>query len=139
MHRQSMLQTARELVSRYWSLYRDRSRSRSELAFMSSGDIELYAADCGLTPGQFSDMLKRGPHVADELLDLIKALNIDEAGLKAANRGTFNDMKLICAECRRKSECRKSLRNGAAAMDYGTFCNNAELLWEARNRSKTTA
>ena len=132
MQHQSLMQTARELVSKYWDLHKDRAESRRELSRMSRCDIETLAADCGLAPGQFSDMLKRGSHAADELLELMKVLDIEEASLKAVNRGTFNDMKMVCAACDRKSECRRSLRNGAAARDYGTFCNNAELLREAR-------
>lgn len=139
MQDQSLMQTARELMSKYWGLYKDQAEGRRELSFMSRYDIETLAADCGLTPGQFSDMLKRGPHAADELLELMKALDINEASLKAADRGTFNDMKMICAECGCKPECRRSLRRGTAAQDYGTFCNNAELLWEAKRKIQPLA
>ena len=128
----SLLQTARHFVSRYWDLYRDRAESRNELAYMTPGDIEVLAADCGLSPSQFRDMMKRGPRAADELLELMKVLDIDEARRKAVNRGALNDMKLICAECGRKSECRGSLRRGTASREYRTFCNNSELLDDAR-------
>ena len=135
----SLLQTARDTVSKYLALRRDRVESRKELAWMTSTDIEMLAADCGLSPGQFKSMMRRGPHAADELAELMKALDIDEARLKAVSRGSFNDMMVICAECGRKSECRRSIRKGTAAQDYGSFCNNAELLWEANNKSLPTA
>lgn len=134
-----LLQSAREFVAKYWSDVRDRAESRNELAYMSSHDIELLANDCGLTPGQFTTMMKRGPHAADELAELMKALGIDEAKLKAVSRSNFNDMKLICAGCGRKSECRRSLRKGTAAQDYGNFCDNAELLFEAKTKALATA
>lgn len=139
MQDRSLLQTARDIVAKYWGNFRDRAESRNELASMSSDDIDLLAADCGLTPAQLKSMMQRGPHAADELAELIKALDIDEARLKAANRRNFNDMKLTCAECGRKSECRRSLRNGTAAQDYGSFCDNAELLGEAKNKTLPTA
>jgi len=104
---------------------------------MSRDDIEVLAADCGLSPSQFRDMMKRGPRAADELLELMKVLDIDEARLKAVNRGALNNMKLICAECGRKSECRGSLRRGTASRAYRTFCSNSELLDDARRLRPT--
>src|SRR5690349_3130932 len=99
MQDRSLIQTAREFVAKYWGLHKDRAESRRELSRMSRCDVETLAADCGLAPGQFSDMLKRGPHAADELLELMKALEIDEASLKAVNRDTFSEMKMVCAAC----------------------------------------
>lgn len=135
MQNQSLMQSARDVVSRCWNSYRDRAESRNELAYMSVSDIELLAADCGLSPGQFRDMLARGPHAADELLQLMKELALDEATVKSIDRGAFNDMKLVCAECGRKSICRKSLKKGTAANDHPAFCNNAELLADMKSRS----
>lgn len=139
MQDQSLIQTAREFVSKCWGLHKDRAESRRELSRMSQCDIETLAADCGLAPGQFRDMLKRGPHAADELLELMTVLEIDEASLKAANRGTFNDMKAVCAACDHKPECRRSLRKGAAAQDYSMFCGNAELLRQAKREIQPAA
>src|SRR5688572_28545196 len=65
MQNQSLMQSARDVVSRYWNNYRDRAESRKELAHMSTSDIEMLAVDCGLSPGQLRDMLARGPHAAD--------------------------------------------------------------------------
>lgn len=135
MQNQSLMQSARDVVSRYWNNYRDRAESRKELAHMSTSDIEMLAVDCGLSPGQLRDMLARGPHAADELLQLMKELALDESSVKSIGRGAFNDMKLICAECGRKSICRKSLRRGTAANDHPAFCNNAELLADMKSRS----
>jgi len=130
MYDQSILGDIREFVSRRWQLYRDQAESRKELAYLSPDDIDTLAADCGLSASQFSDMLKRGPHAADELLEVMKALGIDQSRLKLSDKTSFNDMRLICAQCHRKSICRRSLKNGTAAQDYGSFCDNAESLWE---------
>jgi hypothetical protein len=135
MQSQSLMQTARDVFSRYWSNYRDRSESRNELAYLSACDLEMLAADCGLSAGQLRDMLKRGPHAADELLQLMKELALDEADLKSIDRGAFNDMKRICAECGRKTICRKSLKKGTAVSDHPAFCNNTELLADMKSRS----
>lgn len=132
MQNHTFLDGARAIFARYWGLYRDRAISRNELAYMSEWDIELLARDCGISPGQFKDMMRRGPHAADELAELMQVLGIDEASLKSVNPGTFNDMKLICAECWHKSDCRRSLKKGTAGQDYVNFCNNADLLVAAR-------
>lgn len=135
MQNQTLMQAARGIVSRYWNDYRDRAESRKELAGMSASDIEMFAADCGLSSVQFLNMLARGPHAADELLQLMKELALDEASVKSIDRGEFNDLKRICAECGRKPICRNSLRKGTAAADHPAFCSNAELLAEMKSRS----
>lgn len=132
MQSQSKFQSARDFVSKHWGLYRDRAETRRELASMSHADIEIYAADCGLSAGQFRDLMRRGSHTADELLEVMKALGIDEARLKAVKPGALRDMKVICAECGYKSDCRASLRKGTVARDYAKFCENAEILDHAK-------
>jgi hypothetical protein len=131
MYSQPILDNVREFVLRRWELYHDQAASRKELAYLSPIDIEMLAADCGLSPGQFNDMVKRGPRAADELLELMRALGIDQTKLKLRDKTSFNEMKLICAGCRRKSVCRRSIRKGTATQNYESFCNNAELLREA--------
>ena len=136
MQSQSLMQTARDIVLRYWSNYRDRAESRKELACMSDSDLELFAADCGLSASQLRDMLKHGPHAADELLRLMKELALDEADVRSVDRGAFNDMKRVCAECGRKPICRKSLMKGTAVADHPAFCANAELLADMKSCSQ---
>jgi uncharacterized protein YjiS (DUF1127 family) len=115
-------------LSKLVANYRDWQESRNELAYLSDADVALLSADCGLSPGQFREVLKRGPHAADELLALMKELRIDETKFRSVDRAAFNDMKLICAECGLKAVCRRHLRRGTAAEEFQTFCNNAEYL-----------
>jgi hypothetical protein len=133
MRDRSPLSATRDTVLRYLRYCRDLMESRNELAALTPADIDLLAADCGLSSGQFRALLLHGPHAADELAELMKALEIDEARLKSVTRGNSNDMRLVCAECGRKPQCRASIRNGTIAQDYGSFCGNAELLREVKN------
>jgi hypothetical protein len=129
MQNQSKFQSACDFVSKHWGLYRDRAETRRELASMSHADIEAYAADCGLSAGRFRNLMRRGSHTADELLEVMKALGIDEVRLKP---GALRDMKVTCAECGYKSDCRASLRKGTVARDYAEFCENAAILDHAK-------
>jgi hypothetical protein len=132
MQNQSRFQSACDFVSKHWGLYRDRTETRRELASMSHEDIEAYAADCGLSAGRFRDLMRRGSHTADELLEVMTVLGIDEARLKAVKPGALRDMKVTCAECGYKSDCRASLRKGTVARDYAEFCENAAILDHAK-------
>ena len=132
----SLLQAARKFVSNAWTRQRERSACRSDLNHMSREDMQDLALDCGLTPSQFRAMLIKGPRAADELLELMKALGIDEARLRATDSANLNDMKRVCGECVRKSKCRAGLRDGRAVRDYGTICNNADLLRAAARKER---
>jgi hypothetical protein len=126
---QSLLSGLREFVANQISRHRERAQALGDLSYLAPDDVEALSADCGLNPSQFRQIVGRGSHAADELLELSRALGVD---IEKLPRRAANDMKLICAECHRKALCRKSFKSGTAARDHMVFCDNAELLAEAK-------
>jgi len=111
-----------------WRNWREKRRSQNELDRLSNADVIEIAADCGVTPSQLIDAVRAGPHAADELTQLIEALEINDALIQHGGLSTFNDMKRLCAECSAKRRCRRALANGTASLTYEAFCPNAEAL-----------
>jgi uncharacterized protein YjiS (DUF1127 family) len=138
MQNHSLVVSAFEKITARWKRYRNSMQTRNELALLRPDEIAALAEDLGLSTEQFKYIMNRGPHAADELLDVMKTLGIDVERIKSRDRDGFNGMKLICAECRWKSVCRRSLKRGTIARDYGAFCRNADLLEEYRKRKVAT-
>ncbi|MDO9062610.1 MAG: hypothetical protein Q7U92_26795, partial [Bradyrhizobium sp.] len=53
----------------------------SEIRRMDTTDFDRIAGDLRVSPGELDSLIHRGPHAADELPQLLKALGIDEADL----------------------------------------------------------
>jgi hypothetical protein len=134
MSGQSLFLNVRDFLAERRQRRSERARALAELAFLTSDDVYALAAECGLSPGQFREITARGRHAADELIELARALDIDIDRLESSNRNSLNDMKLVCAGCQRKAACRKSIAKGTIARDHVGFCNNAELLADAKDR-----
>lgn len=113
-----------------WRNWRERRRRQGELNGLTHEDVIEIAADCGVTPSQLIDAVRSGPQAADELTQMIEALEIDDALIQHVGLHTFNDMKRLCAECSTKKRCRRALANGVASLTYEAFCPNAEALHE---------
>lgn len=81
-----------------------------------------------MTPCQLVSIVRAGPHAAQEMNEMLHALNIDASSLMANDHCLFNDMKAVCAECGSKGECRRHLRDGTAAQTYNDCCCNADTI-----------
>lgn len=98
------------------------------IASLDEGAIQSIAHDCGISPDQLIELAKAGPHAADEMIRMMKALNIDPAEIELRLRNQFRDMQITCAHCSHKGECRKDLVSGAAAENFAHYCGNADEL-----------
>lgn len=98
------------------------------IASLDEGTIKSIAHDCGISPDQLIELAKAGPHAADEMIRMMKALNIDPAEIELRLRSQFRDMQITCAHCTHKGECRKDLVSGAAAENFAHYCGNADEL-----------
>lgn len=86
------------------------------------------AHDCSVTPDQLLQLVKAGPHAADEMNALMAALGIDPDGAARTYPDQFRDMQLNCSTCTSKARCRNDLAHQVAAREYGRYCGNAEHL-----------
>ncbi|MBD9375067.1 hypothetical protein IB238_20800 [Rhizobium sp. ARZ01] len=136
MSNRSLLLDALELMTDRWKGYRERARMRSELALLLPAEIDALAADCGLTPVQFLEVINQVHHAADELGCLLTALGIDAESLRKRD---YNDMRRVCVECQWKAVCRRSIKKGTIAIDHVAFCNNSDVLAEIQGNSGAVA
>lgn len=98
------------------------------LAGLSDAEVEALADDCGISAHQLLALVKAGPHAADEMPAMMRALNIDPAEVEYRMRRVFRDMQINCAQCQSKETCREHLRQGKAQLTFVDYCSNADTL-----------
>ena len=56
-------------------------RELSEIRQMDRGDFDRIASELRVSPGELDTLVRRGPHAADELPKLLRALGVDQTDL----------------------------------------------------------
>ena len=117
----------RQLVDTFtsWLQYR---REMNEIRQMDRGDFERIAEDLRISPGDLDALVRHGPHAADELPQMLKALGIDEQALARTQPMVLRDMERVCALCDHKPQCDHDLAAGTAAEHYEDYCLNAPTI-----------
>jgi hypothetical protein len=100
-------------------------RELNEIRQMDRADFDRVAGELRVSPGELDTLVRQGPHAADELPKLLRALGIDEAGLARTEPMVLRDMERVCALCRHKRECDRDLAAGTSAEHYEGYCLNA--------------
>ncbi|HMH98462.1 MAG TPA: hypothetical protein VK577_18085, partial [Bradyrhizobium sp.] len=103
-------------------------RELSEVRQMDRSDFERIASDLRVSPGELDTLVDRGPHAADELPKLLKALGIDPTGLARTEPLVLRDMERVCSLCHHKRECDRDLAAGTSAGHYEGYCLNAPTI-----------
>ena len=108
-------------------------RELSEIRQMDRSDFDRIASELQVSPGELDTLVRRGPHAADELPKLLKALGIDPTGLARTEPLVLRDMERVCSLCHHKRECDRDLAAGTSADRYEGYCLNAPTI-DALNR-----
>ncbi len=103
-------------------------RDLSEIRQMDTTEFDRIADDLRVSPGELDTLVRRGPHAADELPKLLKALGISEADLARTEPLVLRDMERVCALCASKHQCDRDLATGTAAEHYEGYCLNAPTI-----------
>ena len=103
-------------------------RELRELRQLDRGEFDRIANDLRVTPDDLDELVRQGPHAADELPRMLKALGIDEAALARAEPLVLRDMERVCAMCHHKRQCDNDLAAGTAAANYENYCLNASTI-----------
>ena len=106
----------------------DHRRELSEIRQMDRSDFNRIASELQVSPGALDDLVKQGPHAADELPKLLKALGIAEADLARTQPLLLRDMERVCALCHSKGQCDRDLAAGTSAEHYEGYCLNAPTI-----------
>ena len=105
--------------------YRQALGLRGQLANCTPEEVALIALDIGLSAEDLMSAAAKGPHAADELSKLLRALGVDPQKLASDYPSAVRDLQRICIHCGHKSECRHNLAAGTAASRYRDYCPNA--------------
>src|SRR3569833_854263 len=103
-------------------------RALSELRQMDKETDTRIASDLRISPGELSELVRNGPHAADELPMMLKALGIDEAALARSEPLVLRDMERGCAMCKDKPRCHRDLAAGTRAEHYEAYCLTAPTI-----------
>jgi uncharacterized protein YjiS (DUF1127 family) len=117
----------RQLIDTFSNWLQQR-REMDEMRRMDRCDFERIAQDLRISPGDLDALVRHGPHAADELPQMLKALGIDEAALARTQPMVLRDMERVCALCDHKTECDHDLVAGTAAARYEDYCLNAPTI-----------
>jgi hypothetical protein len=105
--------------------YREAIGLQNEMANCTPEQVAVIARDMGLSPGELLWISAKGPHAADELPRLLRALGVDPRKLASEDPGTMRDLQRICVTCGHKGQCQHDLARGTAANHYHDYCPNA--------------
>ena len=97
---------------------------------LNASEFERIAGDLRVSPADLNELVRHGPHAADELPKLLKALGINEADLARVEPLVLHDMERVCALCQHKRECDRDLAAGTSAEHYQGYCLNAPTIEE---------
>lgn len=119
------------VVERLTHTFSDWIKHRQELNEMrqlNASEFDRIASDLRVSPADLNELVRHGPHAADELPKLLKALGINEADLARVEPLVLHDMERVCALCQHKRECDHDLAVGASAEHYKEYCLNAPTI-----------
>ena len=119
------------VLERLTHVFGDWLRHRRELGEMyqlDSSEFGRIASDLQLSPGDLNELVRQGPHAADELPKLLIALGINADDLARVEPMVLHDMERVCALCKNKRECDHDLAAGTAAEHYEEYCANASTI-----------
>jgi transcriptional regulator with XRE-family HTH domain len=103
-------------------------RELNELRQLNTSEFERIATELRVSPGDLNELVRQGPHAADELPKLLKILGIDEEALARTQPMVLRDMERVCALCSSKGECDRDLAAGTSAEHYAGYCLNASTI-----------
>ena len=103
-------------------------RELDELHQLNGPEFERIAGELRVTTGELDELVRQGPHAADELPKLLQALGIDAQALARGQPLVLRDMERVCALCDHKGRCDGDLARGTSAEHYQAYCNNASTI-----------
>jgi len=103
-------------------------RELNEMRRLDRADFDRIAYDLRVSPDDLEQLVRNGPHAADELPRLLDALGIEEATLANTQPFLLRDMERVCAMCEHKRRCDRDLAEGSSAEHYKDYCANAPTI-----------
>ena len=103
-------------------------REITDVCGCGTEEFRHIAHDLGVSASDLNELVRSGPHSADELPKMMAVLNLDIADIRRIEPLVVRDLERVCGLCGHKSRCHHELAAGTAAANHREFCNNAETL-----------
>ena len=103
-------------------------REMNELRELNTAEFDRIANELRVSPDDLNQLVRKGPHAADELPQMLEALGIDQEALARTQPLVLRDMERVCALCHQKGECIRDFAAGTAAEHYEEYCPNAPTI-----------
>ena len=103
-------------------------REMREMHEMDAANFNQIAGELRMSPNDLEELVRQGPHAADELPKMLMALGIDQEALARTEPHVLRDMERVCSVCNHKRQCDRDLAAGTAARHYEEYCGNADTI-----------
>ena len=103
-------------------------REMREMHEMDAVNFNQIASELRMSPTDLEELVRLGPHAADELPKMLIALGIDQEALARTEPHVLRDMERVCSMCNHKRQCDRDLAAGTAANHYEEYCGNADTI-----------
>ena len=103
-------------------------RELKEMHEMDAANFGRIASELRMSSADLEALVRRGPHAADELPKMLRALGIDQADLARTETHVLRDMERVCSVCNHKRRCHYELAAGTAGANYKEYCGNASTI-----------
>jgi transcriptional regulator with XRE-family HTH domain len=103
-------------------------RELNELRQLDRSEFDRIASELRVSPTDLNELVRQGPHAADELPKLLGVLGIDAEALERTQPLVLRDMERVCALCQQKAQCDRDLAAGTSAAHYEGYCLNASTI-----------
>ena len=103
-------------------------RELKEMREMDDASFNQIAGDLRISSADLEALVRRGPHAADQLPKMLRALGIDQDDLARTETLVLRDMERVCSLCSHKRRCGHELAAGTAAAHYEEYCANASTI-----------
>lgn len=103
-------------------------REMNEIRQLDTTEFDRIASELRVSPTDLNELVRQGPHAADELPQMLRVLGIDEETLARTQPLVLRDMERVCALCHHKGECVRDFAAGTAAEHYEEYCPNAPTI-----------
>ena len=103
-------------------------RELRDIRQLDRSGFDRIASELRISPDELDELVRQGPHAADELPKLLRALGVDEGNLARTEPQLLRDMERVCAQCIQKRKCNRELTAGITSGHYGEYCLNASTI-----------
>ena len=117
-----------DAIANWVKRYRHAVGVRGEFAHCGAEEVALIARDIGVSPVELITIANKGPHAADELPKLLRALGVDPQKLGSNDPALMRSLQRICISCEHKDQCQHDLAAGTVTSNYRDYCPNAMSL-----------